>query len=112
MSDEERNLQGGGTDGEGVSDNLVVSINGEQTFQSGSGVKGPDPAVWGVEQTLPPAESLLPRGVMVEGVKGPDPAQWAPDVLTQRLSAECAEIVDGGVEGEPPQATWADYLGR
>lgn len=109
MSDEEsRDLAGGGTDPAGLGDNLVVSINGGTQAMAGNGVKGPDPAVWGEEQTQP-APAQLPQGVLVEGVKGPDPAQWHPDVLTERLGDDCKEIVDGGVEGEPQQASWADY---
>ncbi len=57
---------GGGTDAAGVTDSLVVELNGVQV----AGVKGPDPEVWGEGQTLP---APLAEG---QEVKGPDPEQW------------------------------------
>lgn len=75
-----------GADGAGMSDQVIVELNGETVPQLPDGVKGPDAAVWGDEQTRPPSPT---SGLGVDpNVKGPDPAVWGTDEERQAAATE------------------------
>lgn len=67
-------IKAGGTDAAGLSDEVIVELNGRRVVAMPEGVKGPDAAVWGAEQTKLPTPT---SGLGIDpNVKGPDPVVW------------------------------------
>lgn len=72
------------TDSGGVVDAIEATLNPDPDTDSGLGpdAKGPDPAVWPVEDRSEDAADEYDPG---EGqVKGPDPAEWSEEARAER----------------------------